>query len=241
MTDTQPSERKGPTMTSRLIPLPDGVTLNDLPTLSVGKDLDGCHYLFDRAWFHAAVALGEEGFAHDLYESATRWEFYETYGCDLDRFLAICNKAADLGLLWNYGAANMRDGQATWHDLAAEGHRIHVKTDRSFGAHPLASEVATRIWLAATGRRYDTLTFTRDKTTGPPVDLMLEDKIENYDALDAFGVEVWLIDRPWNQDDGTRRRVFSHDEFHTRVRHMQLRRYAAAKGIAADVQDLAGV
>ena len=38
---------------------------------------------------------------------------------------------------------------------------------------------------------------------------MIEDNLDNYDALDAAGVHVVLYDRPWNQDRGRRRRVYS--------------------------------
>jgi hypothetical protein len=40
--------------------------------------------------------------------------------------------------------------------------------------------------------------------------MFVEDKLENYDALDAAGVEVYLINRKWNFVDGdgdNRRRI----------------------------------
>lgn len=208
--------------------------------LDVMLDLDGCFFLFDAMWFEAAVKLGHLKEAHAFEEAAegrhrylpaNRWEFYEEYGVDLDRFLAICHEAADAGLLWN--GPMMPGSRTAWDELADAGHRIHVKTDRPFGVHPVASQVGTIMTLAQNRVRYDSITFTADKTDGPPCHIALEDKLSNYDALAAAGVEVWLIDRPWNQDDGSRRRVYAHDEFVRRVRAAAERRAATREPVGA--------
>ena len=209
-----------------------------LPPLAIMMDLDGPQYRFESAWYWSAVVLGYLKEDEDHFCPSVEWEFFKAYNnMPVETFLAICNEAADKGLLWNLDLANLRDGAAAWRDLLAVGHQLHVKTDRSFGTHPIASEAATRIWLNETGRRYHSLTFTRDKTDGPECDIALEDKIENYDALEAAGVEVWLIDRGWNQDGGVRRRVFTHDEFVTRVGAMQRRR-ARCAAVDAEIQSV---
>lgn len=197
--------------------------------LDVGHDLDGCHFRFERSWYNAAAILGHLNPGAQPFIESRTWAFYEAYGMDAERFLKVCNQAADEGLLWC--GPVMPGGKDAWLDIAADGHRIHVKTDRSFGADPVVSEVATRIWLRSNGLPYDTLTFTADKTQGPRCDVMIEDKLANYDALDAAGVQVWLLDQAWNQDDGTRRRMFSHDEWLTRVRY--LASVKAAEGVSA--------
>jgi len=49
-------------------------------------------------------------------------------------------------------------------------------------------------------------------------DFMIEDKLENYDALIDSGCNAWLMDRPWNQaNDKPRKRVYSLNEFADKV------------------------
>lgn len=201
--------------------------MRELPSLDVGLDLDGCFYDFAAAYFSACLRMGRiTGAARTRFKAAERWEFYEDYDHDLSAFLENCSDAADRGLLWS-GPVE-RAGRAAWNALFMEGHLLHVKTDRSFGSHPVASEVGTYMWLGHNGLGHASVTFGVDKTQGPPVDIFLDDKLANYDALDAAGVQVWLMDRPWNQDPGdTRRRVYTHDEFVTRVRVLAAQRAAA--------------
>lgn len=186
--------------------------------LDVGLDLDGCFQWFDRAYHAGCVAAGlmppREPFQH-----SRTWEFYKQYGHTTERFLANCDELADLGLLW--AGPMIAGGESLWNDLRAAGHRIHVKTDRAFGSHPAVSEALTRAHLATRGLVYDSITFGADKTKGPRIDLMLEDKLENYDALDAAGVRVYLINRAWNAPwDDHRRRVTMHDQFLAAVHAM---------------------
>lgn len=180
-------------------------------TLDVGLDLDGCKFWFDRAYYAGCIKAGLLP-ADTAHITADVWTFYESYGHDLPTFLANCDRLADLGLLWD---GDMIPGAKTaWEALADAGHRIHVITDRSFGSHPIASEVGTRMWLARHGVRYTSLTFSADKTV-VPTDVMLEDKLANYDALAETSCIPVLINRPWNHapDGDARMRVDTHDEF----------------------------
>lgn len=180
--------------------------------LDVGEDLDGVHMWFHESYYDGCVKIGEiDPSVHGPID-ARHWDFYEDVDHTLSQFLTNCDRLADLGLLWD---RPMIPGSATaWDTILDAGHRIHVVTDRSFGTHPIASEVATRMWLAHHGRRYHSLTFTRHK---PDVatDVMLDDKLENYDALDAAGCRAILLNQPWNHVPGgdDRRRVDNHDEF----------------------------
>lgn len=179
--------------------------------LRVGMDLDGVNFWFDRSYYWGCRMLGliPAGVGH---VRATRWQFYEDYEHDTARFLANCHRLADEGLLWS---GPMIPGASTmWDALCEAGHEIHVITDRPFGTHPVASHVGTRMWLDQHNRGYDSITFTADKTL-VATDIMLEDKLENYDALEAAGAHPVLINRPWNAVRGgdTRRRIDLHDEF----------------------------
>jgi hypothetical protein len=182
--------------------------------LDVGLDLDGTFGIwFHEAYYHGCVAIGEVDPAVYPRIDAQHWDFYEALGHDLPQFLGNCDRLADLGLLWD---RPLIPGAATaWDAILDAGHRVHVITDRAFGSHPIASEVATRMWLNRYGRRYHSLTFTRHKSD-VVTDAMLEDKIENYDELeDTQASRCWLINRPWNLVEGgdDRRRVDYHDEF----------------------------
>jgi hypothetical protein len=77
------------------------------------------------------------------------------------------------------------------------GHEIIIITDRSWGSDPRNSHRNTVEAFARAGIEYDELHFTADKTS-VEVDTMVEDKLENYDALIAAGTPTWLINRAWN-------------------------------------------
>lgn len=191
--------------------------------LRVGQDLDGVHYLFDRAYYTGCVALDR---IKVPFRPANTWDFYhDEYGHSVAEFLTNCHDLADLGWLWD--GPMIPGGRTMWDALIDAGHEVHVITDRSFGTHPIASHVGTRMWLASKGRKYHSLTFTADKTA-VPTDIMLEDKLENYDDLDAAGCQVWLINRPWNEVPGgdDRRRVNTHDQFLAKV-HALAEEFAA--------------
>jgi hypothetical protein len=225
--------------------------------VKVGMDLDGVNYCFERSYFDTLVALGEiidrsdTGGLPDLrrgvvkpkddaramwFKEAGTWTFYrDQYGHTTEQFVAFCDAGADLGII--FGPQPTRtSARDAWRSILSAGHEIHVKTSRFFGSDPAVSHANTRNWLYTERLPYHSLTFCQDKLEGPRVDLMLEDNVDNYDHLDAGGVEVWLIDRPWNQDADSpgveRRRVFSHAEFVTRVGAYARRKTAFEAAVA---------
>lgn len=174
--------------------------------MRIGVDLDGVCYDF-AASFRQYLDL--KGNKLD-FPAPTRWEFYEDWGFSLDEFVGLCHAGVDAGVVFKHGAPHKGTREAL-RALHRAGHTIHIITDRSFGSAG-ASKRATREWLQFNQLPYDTLTFSNDKTV-VPTDFMIDDKLQNYDALERAGCNVYLLDRPWNQDEGTRRRVFSWDEF----------------------------
>lgn len=169
----------------------------------VGIDLDGVCYDFSasvREYLCSTIGSHEPGACTD----PTRWEFYEDWGLDLDGFLGVCHEGVNAGVIFSHGEPYPYVREA-FERIRGAGNSIHIITDRSFGRNG-ASEAATRAWLDRHGLRFDSLTFTADKTI-VAVDAMVDDKLANYDALDAVGVDAWLLSRPWNQQDDTRRRV----------------------------------
>lgn len=187
-------------------------------TLDVMMDLDGCAIWFDRLYVIGCLQLGL--IPAGEYPPAQVWEFYEGLGQTFEQFKDTCDVLADRGLLWN--GPVMPGAKTMWDTITDAGHRIHVKTDRAFGSHPAASEVATHIWLNANGLRHESVTFGKDKTAGEPCDIGLEDRLDNYDDLRDVGTVAYLIDRPWNETPAPidrdregyrRRRIKTHDEF----------------------------
>lgn len=167
----------------------------------VGVDLDGVCYNFSAS---VREYLALTGWPHACPEP-TRWEFYEDWGLGLGAFLDACNEGVDAGVIFSFGDPypNVREALEI---IKAKGHTIHIVTDRSFGTNG-ASEAATRSWLDRHGLPFDSLTFAADKTV-VHLDMMIDDKLANYDALEAAGVDVRLLTRAWNQvEDRPRRRV----------------------------------
>lgn len=170
--------------------------------MRVGIDLDGvCYnfsasvreYLCNVAGTHAVTRCPEP----------TRWEFYEDWGLSLGEFIDVCNAGVDQQIIFTHGEPYQGVTEA-FHLIRSAGHTIHVVTDRSFGTNG-ASEAATRAWLDRYGLRFDSLTFAADKTV-VRLDVMVDDKLGNYDSLEAAGVEAYLLSRAWNQHDTTPRR-----------------------------------
>lgn len=173
----------------------------------VGYDLDGVGYDFGasvRAYLDSIGMVVPE----IVYD---KWDFYDYWGMTREEFTQICHDGADAGFI--FGGKAEREGFAEATQLTHMlGHKNIVITDRSFGMVPEVSQGLTKAWLADIAAVWDEIYFSPDKTC-VLTDMFVEDKIENYDALDAAGVEVYLIDRPWNQCEDDRRRIESVSEY----------------------------
>lgn len=173
--------------------------------MDIGIDLDGVCYDFGGACERYAASLG---LGHVL-PSPRVFSFYKGWGMTSEAFWAWTAQGVDAGQIFTGPA--MEGAPEALRALFRAGHRLHIKTHRAQGTK---SEVNTRAWLLEHKIPYTTLTFTADKTSGPYCETFVEDQLGNYDALDAFGVKAFLIDRDWNQDPGdARRRVGSITEF----------------------------
>lgn len=172
--------------------------------MRVGIDLDGVCYDFAasvREYLCHTVATHDPEACTD----PERWEFYEDWGLDLPAFLDAFHDGVNAGIIFTHGDTypNVTEAFAR---IKAQGHTIHIVTDRSMG-EPGRSEAATAAWLARHGLPFDSLTFSADKTV-VNLDVMVDDKLANYDALEAAGVRAYLLTRKWNlHDKEPRRRV----------------------------------
>lgn len=172
--------------------------------MRVGIDLDGVCYDFAasvREYLCNTAGVADA----DACPDPTRWEFYEDWGLDLPAFLDAFHAGVDAGVIFSHGDPHPNVAEAfRW--IKAAGHSIHIVTDRAMG-QPGSSERATAAWLNRHGLTFDSLTFTSDKTV-VNLDVMVDDKLENYYALEAAGVKSYLLTRAWNQHDAhPRRRV----------------------------------
>jgi hypothetical protein len=180
----------------------------------IGHDLDGVHYPYAEGFWHTLRVIGHP-MANETPpppEGPDRWYFHRAYGMSDGDFHAITDIGADLGTI--YGSAppfpRAREAMNLLYDL---GHRTTIITARDDGTNPGRVEDTTRRWLDRWGFRYDDLVFHHDKTV-VPTDVFIEDRIDNYDALEAAGIRAVLHTRPYNADPTcTRLRVDSVYEF----------------------------
>lgn len=167
----------------------------------IGIDLDGVAYDFAAS---LKVYLEDLGVDPLSLPAPTRWEFYEDWGLSLETFIDVCHGGVDNGIIFTHGDPYPNTKEA-FDRIEAAGHTIHIVTDRSFGTNG-ASEAATRAWLDRHKLPFDSLTFTSDKTV-VRLDAMVDDKPENHAALQAAGVDSWLLTRAWNKHVPNAQRV----------------------------------
>lgn len=175
--------------------------------IRVGLDLDGCFYSFHGGLRHYLTTV--HGADPAALPDPVAWDFGEAWGITREAMLAACRVATDAGILFAHEPADPAD-VAPLHQLAAAGMELHVITARDFG--PSTGD-NTRRWLADSSFPHHSVTYTFDKTA-VWTDYMLEDNLDNYDALVEAGTHAVLINRPWNQDPGdSRHRVDTVAEF----------------------------
>jgi hypothetical protein len=186
-----------------------------VPELALCVDIDDVIFpWYDRA--HAACEAA--GITNGV--TPCTWVPHEEYGCTKEEWWQALGWATHSGDLYR-GEPYPGAVQALWR-LEAAGHHINLVTAR--GTHELIAPATrlsihaqTRAWLHEHHIPYDTLTFSKDKTV-VPADFSVDDNIGNYDALEAAGHYPYLVNRPWNIDDGDRRRrVDSLAEFASQI------------------------
>lgn len=170
--------------------------------MRVGLDLDGVCYDFGNAFREWLKVRGRR----EPMPEPTNWYFYRDWGLTDQEFGEQVNLGVAAGWIFRWGGpiyGSLEGAQL----LKEQGHTIHIVTDRFFGPAGDA-QAATMEWLFKHGFPYDSVTFAKDKTT-VRLDAMVDDKLKNYDALEAAGVASYLLDQKWNRDDVPRRRVDS--------------------------------
>lgn len=176
--------------------------------MRVGFDLDGVLFNFGDSVKRYLESIGEGHVWKSGPTEKPYWDFYKDWGWTGQQFVDMCNAGADAGFIF-CGPARHNAAKAV-QTVKELGHTVVIITDRPFGSTPYVSQMNTQKWLAQHKIPFDEIYFSADKTC-VPTDMFVEDKLENYDALDAAGVEVYLINRAWNFVDGgdERRRIRS--------------------------------
>jgi uncharacterized HAD superfamily protein len=189
--------------------------------LKVGFDIDGVMYDFAESLRQYMRYFGYDKKYKMCEGEVSEWYFYRHWGMTDSEFVNHCHKGVDAGFVFSHGGArdNSPDAVRFVKDL---GHSVHIITDRSFGSTPERSHFATKQWLYLNDIPYDTLDFSADKTCRE-TDMFIEDKLENYDALVAAGVDCYLVNRPWNMVPGdNRKRIKSIQEYATIIGNLSV-------------------
>lgn len=183
---------------------------NQQDGLDIGVDIDGVMYDFGAS---LKMYMALEGYSVFDFPDPTSWTFYRNWGLSDEHFREVTSRGVDEHCIFMDGDPTPGTKEAL-ERLRADGHRIHLITDRSAFGSPGEAQYNTAKWLATHHIPYDSLTFSADKTV-VKTDLMIDDKLENYYALDATGCMPYLYDQPWNRDTGDEdpRRVSSLEAF----------------------------
>lgn len=166
--------------------------------MRIGVDLDGCVYDFAsdfRKWVHQST-----GKPWSELPEATEWRFYESWGMTTQDYLDSLAAGCMDGRVF-YDGDPIPDALTELRYLADKGHELHIVTNRMFEG----ARENTLHWLGLWRVPFTSLTFSPDKTV-VPVDVFIEDNVENAAALLAAGTPVALFDQPWNRgfDDAVR-------------------------------------
>ena len=154
--------------------------------MRVGWDLDGVVYPFVESMRHVVLRRTRVG---KPLPTPKQWDFWHDWQMTQDEWDDHFEAGVADGSLFTFGGPMDHGIINQMHDT----HTIHIVTHRPEGARP-----TTRAWLRQHGIRYDSLTFSEDKTV-VKTDVFIDDRPENVEALLAKGVRAVLYDRPWNQ------------------------------------------
>lgn len=202
-----------------------GHILNMKTNTVVVLDVDGVLYPYSENLALAAIA--HTGRPATDFPPAQTWNFFKhEWGMTLEQYLEL----VDIGVA-NYGLIHKGspydDSIEGVHALLDLGVEVHIATDMGTEGDPKGHRAARTAWLNACSSRIAGLdvTFTPDKAGVATMFLergnvvyALEDKVENYRALNAAGAICYLINRNWNRHAFNARRVDTVLEFADIVR-----------------------
>lgn len=159
----------------------------------IGADLDGVTYRFDDKM--RGYLVEHRGYKAKELPEPVRWAHWDVWPLTKREWLTYFADGIEAGYIFSGDATDAYEGALhTLGAWCAEGHEVHVVTHR-----PPEAEAITVEWLAAADVPHTSLTFSADKTC-VPVDVMLEDNIDNALACAEAGIPVLLFDHTWNRE-----------------------------------------
>jgi hypothetical protein len=176
--------------------------------MRVGFDLDGVLYDFAdamRRWINTHEHDYNLGEGHP-----SMYNWWPEWGMTPEQWARFVHDGVDAQVIFCGPALDDAANQVR--RVKEAGHSVHIITARFFGTDPEQSQRNTKLWLSEHDIPFDTLDFSKDKTT-EPTDFFLEDVIKNYDAVEAAGTLAYLVNRPWNMQQDHRHRVNSVKEY----------------------------
>jgi len=177
--------------------------------MRIGWDSDGVLYRFTKAYH--LWENSKYGLSLDPEEEAQTWDWFLGWGRTVEDFKENMHEAVDAGHLFWQGDLYEPQIAQNIADLKAAGHTNHLVTYR-FSGRTKCSREATEHFYEFQGIYFDSIHYAKDKAVAQ-TDVFIEDNLANYDALEASGVTSYLINRPYNLLNDSRRRVNSVDEF----------------------------
>jgi len=192
-----------------------------MKTFKVGFDIDDVLFPWYARVHEACV---EAGITNDV--EPTSWRPYEEYGCTKEDWLEALDVITMKGNLYLKHGPD-EDAARALRSLIFDGHEVHLITARGFIGHSRLISQHTVRWLEQYAIPYKSLTFTRSKGVKAAelgLDFFIDDNGDNW--LDVKRhmpgwqtpnqvPNVYLLDRPWNQDVVTfpRERVSSVQQY----------------------------
>lgn len=175
--------------------------------------MDGVNILFAEAVWEYLRQIGK---VTGPCPKVNNWYFYRepAWGSMTDKsFVETCHAGVDAGVIFKYGKP-LEGSKEAVNAVYDAGHKVIIVTDRSFGSNDgKASRQATFWWLREHGYKFHEVVFTADKTT-VTLDIMVDDKVENFVALRDHGVECYLLNQPWNQHvNAGKKRIYHINEY----------------------------
>lgn len=180
--------------------------------MRLGIDLDGVLFPFDENFRDYCVKVGLDV---EPDAKAECWDFFKEWGITTEQFIELCNQGVDDGFIF-LEADPYPYSVAVLEALYEEGHSVHIITHRMFGSK---SAHNTFDWLFRHKVPFTSVTFAEDKTFAQ-MDVLLDDRIENYESSWVAGIPSLLFDRPWNAEHPTPFRIRDWEQFYYVVQLM---------------------
>lgn len=185
-------------------------------TFDIGVDVDDVLH----PWYDTAHRLSADaGITNGVTPKS--WKAFEEYGCDVDVWAKVLDKATYDGSL--YGVPPIPGSVEALRRLLFAGHRIHLITARGTGSWQPAQQKAeihrqTLAWVEEYAVPNDSLHFDSDKprlARELELDFFIDDGVHNFEALEQEAKQTctYLLTAPHNKDYYTPFRLETLDEF----------------------------